>query len=97
MDTNSVGERPLNTPGLLRSVPRETSPRGDLDMVARCRNGDGTAWRALYDRYAPVVYRFLAAFGVPPDEREDACQEVFVAVYRSLTHFLLDRLMAVGP
>ena len=33
------------------------------------------------------MYRFLAAFGVPPDEREDACQEVFVAVYRSLTHF----------
>ena len=45
------------------------------------------AWRQLYDRYAPVVHRFLAAFGVPPDEREDACQEVFVAVYRSLDRF----------
>ena len=77
----------MNTPGLLRSVPREASPSSDLDLVARCRNGDGAAWRALHDRYAPVVYRFLAAFGVPPDEREDACQEVFVAVYRSLTHF----------
>jgi len=52
-----------------------------------CRHGDRTAWRTLYDRYAPVVHRFLATFGVPPEEREDACQEVFVAVYRSLTHF----------
>ena len=42
----------------------------------RCTNG-----------IPPIVYRFLAAFGVPPEEREDACQEVFVAVYRSLAHF----------
>ncbi len=34
-----------------------------------------------------MVHRFLSAFGVPPDEREDACQEVFVAVYRSLGRF----------
>ena len=49
--------------------------------------GDRSAWRALYDRYSPIVHRFLATFGVPPEEREDACQEVFVAVYRSLAHF----------
>ncbi len=45
------------------------------------------AWRGLYDRYAPIVHRFLSAFGVPREEREDACQEVFVAVYRSLARF----------
>jgi len=55
--------------------------------VSRCRGGDTGAWRQLYDGYAPVVHRFLAAFGVPPEEREDACQEVFVAVYRSLDRF----------
>ena len=81
----------MNTPGILRSVPRgkssATGPSGDLDILAGCRSGDRTAWRALYDRYSAIVYRFLAAFGVPPEEREDACQEVFVAVYRSLTHF----------
>jgi len=71
----------------MRSVPRAAGPAGDLDMVVRCRRGDGTAWRSLYDRYAPVVHRFLAAFGVPTEEREDACQEVFVAVYRSLGRF----------
>jgi RNA polymerase sigma-70 factor, ECF subfamily len=56
-------------------------------LVARCRRGDHTAWRALYDRHAPTVYRFLAALGIPPGEREDACQDVFVAVYRSLARF----------
>src|SRR3954463_16662135 len=71
----------------MRSLPRAPSPAGDLDVVTRCRQGDTGAWRALYDQYAPVVHRFLSAFGVPPDEREDACQEVFVAVYRSLGRF----------
>jgi RNA polymerase sigma-70 factor (ECF subfamily) len=55
--------------------------------VSRCRRGDHGAWRALYDRHAPTVYRFLSALGVPPAEREDACQDVFVAIYRSLGRF----------
>jgi RNA polymerase sigma-70 factor (ECF subfamily) len=41
----------------------------------------------LYERHAPTVYRFLSALGVPPVEREDACQDVFLAVYRSLGRF----------
>jgi RNA polymerase sigma-70 factor, ECF subfamily len=77
----------VNTPGLIRAVPSGGGLTADIDMVARCRRGDGAAWRGLYDRYAPVVYRFLSAFGVPSEEREDACQEVFVAVYRSLGRF----------
>ena len=77
----------MNTPGVLRSVPTGKGGAADLDILTGCRHGDRTAWRTLYDRYSPVVHRFLATFGVPPEEREDACQEVFVAVYRSLTHF----------
>ncbi|HEY4392802.1 MAG TPA: sigma-70 family RNA polymerase sigma factor, partial [Polyangia bacterium] len=77
----------MNTPGLIRAVPSVGGLAADIDMVSRCRRGDGAAWRGLYDRYAPVVYRFLSAFGVPNEEREDACQEVFVAVYRSLGRF----------
>jgi RNA polymerase sigma-70 factor (ECF subfamily) len=68
-------------------MPAGASPNADLEIVTRCHRGDTVAWRALYDRYAPIVYRFLSAFGVPPEEREDACQEVFVAVYRSLSRF----------
>jgi RNA polymerase sigma-70 factor (ECF subfamily) len=71
----------------LRAVSVGASPIGDMEIVARCRRGDSVAWRTLYDRFAPIIYRFLAAFGVPMEEREDACQEVFVAVYRSLGRF----------
>jgi RNA polymerase sigma-70 factor, ECF subfamily len=71
----------------MRAVPSGVSLSADIEMVTRCRRGDSIAWRGLYDRYAPVVYRFLSAFGVPREEREDACQEVFVAVYRSLSRF----------
>ncbi len=59
----------------------------DKDLVARCRYGDAQAWRSLYDRYSPAVYRFISALGVPADDREDAAQDVFIAVYRSLATF----------
>src|SRR5450432_4299682 len=80
-------EGPVNTPAHLHAVPIGGSPIADMEIAARCRRGDSHAWRTLYDRFAPVVHRFLSAFGVPPEEREDACQEVFVAVYRSLGRF----------
>lgn len=80
-------EGPVNTPAQLHAVPIGGSPIADMEIVARCRRGENHAWRTLYDRFAPVVYRFLSAFGVPLEDREDACQEVFVAVYRSLGHF----------
>jgi RNA polymerase sigma-70 factor (ECF subfamily) len=59
----------------------------DEELVSRCRHGDRAAWRMLYDRHAPQVYRFLSALGVVADDREDALQEVFVAVFRSLASF----------
>jgi RNA polymerase sigma-70 factor (ECF subfamily) len=34
-----------------------------------------------------VVWRFLSALGIRDPEREDACQDVFLAVYRSLPSF----------
>ncbi|HEX4405721.1 MAG TPA: sigma-70 family RNA polymerase sigma factor [Polyangia bacterium] len=70
----------------MRPVPRSSVPT-DTELVARCRRGDHVAWRMLHDRHASTVYRFLSALGVPPEEREDACQDVFIAVYRSLDRF----------
>ncbi len=59
----------------------------DKALVERFRNGDTLASRALYERYAQPVFRFLSALGVPPEEREDAAQDVFIAVYRGLKQF----------
>ena len=68
----------------------------DKALVERFRNGDTLASRALYERYAQPVFRFLSALGVPPEEREDAAQDVFIAVYRGLKQFRAPRL-SPGP
>jgi RNA polymerase sigma-70 factor, ECF subfamily len=74
-----------------RQISKTPSPGqralADAEIVQACRAGDVSAWRDLYDRYAPLVHRFSAALGVPVDEREDAAQDIFIAVYRSLRHF----------
>jgi RNA polymerase sigma-70 factor (ECF subfamily) len=69
-------------------TPLPTTPSlADAELVRACRSGDVPAWRSLYDRYAPLVHRFASALGVPVDEREDAAQDIFIAVFRSLKHF----------
>ncbi len=59
----------------------------DGELVVRCRQGDRGAWRTLYDRHSACVFRFISSLGVPIEEREDAAQDVFMAVYRSLGQF----------
>ncbi len=59
----------------------------DPDLVAWCLTGDPQGWRALYNRHVGQVMRFVAALGVGANDREDAVQDVFVAVYKSLPSF----------
>ena len=59
----------------------------DRELVHLCVAGDPSGWRLLYDRYVGQVIRFVSALGVAVEERDDAVQEVFVAVYRSLPGF----------
>jgi RNA polymerase sigma-70 factor, ECF subfamily len=56
-------------------------------LVDACEAGDPQAWRELHQRYRPVVIMFLRHLGVPTPEIDDACQEVFVQVFRYLTRF----------
>jgi RNA polymerase sigma-70 factor (ECF subfamily) len=56
-------------------------------LVARCVAGDRRAWRELHQQYHATVYGFLRRLGVRPPETEDACQEVFVQVFRYLGTF----------
>ena len=76
----------MNTPGLSR-LPAHNNRISDGELVARCCAGDRGAWRSLYERHSALVFRFLSALGVRDPEREDACQDVFLAVYRSLPSF----------
>lgn len=56
-------------------------------LVARCIAGERQAWRELHQRYYPTVYGFLRRLGVRAPDTEDACQEVFVQVFRYLATF----------
>jgi RNA polymerase sigma-70 factor, ECF subfamily len=69
-----------NTP----EVPLQTA-QGPL--ISRCIRGEDQAWRDLHRDYYPVAARFLRRMGMTPSELDDACQEVFVQVFRYLATF----------
>ncbi len=56
-------------------------------LIARCIRGEDRAWRDLHRDYYPTVARFLRRMGVTDGELDDACQEVFVQVFRYLARF----------
>jgi RNA polymerase sigma-70 factor (ECF subfamily) len=43
---------------------------------------DHTAFRAAFEEHAAFVWRVLARYGLARPERQDACQEVFLVLYR---------------
>lgn len=57
------------------------------EWIGLCRAGDMAAWRALYDRHLPLVYRVARRMGVPESDCRDLCQDVFLRVYRGLGTF----------
>lgn len=56
-------------------------------LVERARGGDGAAFAALYDVFAPRVYRFFR-FKVPAaDAAEDLTQRVFLKMIEQLPNY----------
>jgi len=68
-----------------QEVPLQTAQQGPL--IDRCVLGEDKAWRDLHREYYPVAARFLRRMGVTASELDDACQDVFVQVFRYLAHF----------
>jgi len=68
-----------------QEVPLQTAQQGPL--IRRCVLGEDQAWRDLHRDYYPVAARFLRRMGVTAGELEDACQEVFVQIFRYLARF----------
>jgi RNA polymerase sigma-70 factor (ECF subfamily) len=61
------------------------TPQSDADLVARILGGDEDAFSQLYDTYHPRVY--ATAYRIVQDmaEAQDATQEIFIKLYRSLS------------
>jgi RNA polymerase sigma-70 factor (ECF subfamily) len=57
------------------------------DLIDRCVAGDRRAWGELHRLYCPQALAFLRRLGVGPREAEDACQEVFLQIFRYLSRF----------
>jgi RNA polymerase sigma-70 factor (ECF subfamily) len=56
-------------------------------LFDRCVTGDGQAWRELHRTYYPTACRFLTRMGLEGADLDDACQDVFVQVFRYLPRF----------
>jgi RNA polymerase sigma-70 factor (ECF subfamily) len=61
--------------------------RDDAELVEAARGGDRDAFETLVRRHMPKVYAHALRFFGDPTAAEDATQEVFVKVYRSLSEF----------
>jgi RNA polymerase sigma-70 factor (ECF subfamily) len=57
------------------------------DLLDRCVAGDARAWRELHETHRPIALAFLRRLGVQPREADDACQEIFVQIFRYLPAF----------
>jgi RNA polymerase sigma-70 factor, ECF subfamily len=57
------------------------------DLIARCQQGDGQAFRELVDRHKDMVFALLARSGSDPSRVEDLAQEVFLKIHRGLPYF----------
>jgi RNA polymerase sigma-70 factor (ECF subfamily) len=70
---------------LIEGSRRVGDSRTDTELVARCRAGDESAWRALIERHSPLVHGLLrGGFRLSMHDAEDAFQEVFTRVYLRL-------------
>ena len=84
------GPRPHPTTGAVS--PSATSrgtkaPDEDGDFVARAQQGDLAAFEQLVQRHTPRVYRTVIGIVGREGDAEDAVQETFLKVFKSLNRF----------
>jgi RNA polymerase sigma-70 factor (ECF subfamily) len=59
----------------------------DVQLIKKAQEGDAEAYGELFERYAPVIFRFLYAHLSDRLDAEDLTEEVFLRVWRSLPKF----------
>jgi RNA polymerase sigma-70 factor (ECF subfamily) len=65
----------------------ERMDESDAEAVARARGGDPEAFRALVERYSPLVFRVAYRLTGNEPDAEDVVQETFLRAYRRLDLF----------
>jgi len=64
--------------------PRESTRDDDPSLIARCLDGDETAWADLVGRYDRLVFAVGRRAGLSQEDAEDVFQVVFSTLYRRL-------------
>lgn len=59
----------------------------EAQLVANARQGDEQAFAQLYEHYAPLVFRFLAANMDLALDAEDLTEEIFFKVWQALPRY----------
>lgn len=59
----------------------------DEKIVAGCIKGNQRYWELLYSKYAPKIKAYVTQFYFNKNEIEDACQDIFIELFRSLKNF----------
>lgn len=82
---------PSDRPGARAAGAARPDPAGDAALMARIAASDREAFADLFQRYAGRVKSFLVAGGAPPDEADEAAQEVMVSVWRRASAYDPDK------
>jgi RNA polymerase sigma-70 factor, ECF subfamily len=69
------------------SVASRLSTDTDDALVQRARDGDFSAFEALFERHRLLVYRFAYQMTHKRDDAEDVVQEAFVRAYQNLGRY----------
>lgn len=73
---------------LIQVAPSEDPAIAEtLRLVVRFQAGETAAFRELYERFFPKIYRYLRSALVDRHAAEDQSQEVFVRVFRALSSY----------
>lgn len=59
----------------------------DLELLARCREGEAGAWEELYSEHFTFAWRMARRLGAPPADLEDVVQDAFSVAHRKLGDF----------
>jgi RNA polymerase sigma-70 factor (ECF subfamily) len=53
----------------------------DRDLIVRAQSGDGSAFEAIVEQFAPMVFRLISRFFRTREDVEDLAQDVFLKVF----------------
>lgn len=71
----------------MREISGKSIIGENLQIIIRAQSGDREAFAALFEQYKNLVYRTAYLMLEESTDAEDALQEIFVQIYKSLSGF----------